>query len=217
MLPLVVLVAVASIQVMRIAEARLELQAAARDGARVAATTPDPPRAVASVMAALSPEDQGPSQDLGGAARPGGGPGPGDGAAASSVGSAVPGGHGSGSHGDCIDAHRAVRSDRGGMTILVIGWVAVIAVIGVAATSVGSLLAAREQAYTAAEAAALASAVATYPPAGTGSPVALAAEYARRNGARLVIVPMPGRHLDAPEDGDRDHGPGPSRFRSSAG
>ncbi len=55
-LPLVVLVAVASIQVVRIAETRLELQAAARDGARVAATTPDPSRAVASVMAALSPE-----------------------------------------------------------------------------------------------------------------------------------------------------------------
>jgi hypothetical protein len=57
-LPLVVLVAVASVQVMRIAETRLELQAAARDGARVAATTPDPSRAVASVMAALSPEDR---------------------------------------------------------------------------------------------------------------------------------------------------------------
>jgi hypothetical protein len=57
-LPLVVLVAVASVQVMRIAEARLELQAAARDGARVAATTPDPSRAVASVMAALSPDDR---------------------------------------------------------------------------------------------------------------------------------------------------------------
>ncbi|MEX1125911.1 MAG: TadE/TadG family type IV pilus assembly protein [Acidimicrobiia bacterium] len=55
-LPLVVLVAVASIQVMGIARARLELQAAARDGARVAATTPDPSRAVDSVMAALAPE-----------------------------------------------------------------------------------------------------------------------------------------------------------------
>jgi hypothetical protein len=57
-LPLVVLVAVASIQLLKIVEARLELQAAARDGARVAATTPDPSRAVASVMAALSPEDR---------------------------------------------------------------------------------------------------------------------------------------------------------------
>jgi hypothetical protein len=72
------------------------------------------------------------------------------------------------------------------MTILVIGWVAVIATVGVAATSVGSLFAAREQAYTAAEAAALAAAVATYPPAGPGLPVALAAEYAARNGSRLV-------------------------------
>ena len=79
-----------------------------------------------------------------------------------------------------------MRSDRGGLTIFVIGWVAVIAVIGVAATSVGSLLAAREQAYTAADAAALAAAVATYPPAGPGSPVALAAEYAARNESRLV-------------------------------
>jgi hypothetical protein len=72
------------------------------------------------------------------------------------------------------------------MTILVIGWVAVIAVIGVAATSVGSLLGAREMAYTAADAAALAAAVATYPPAAPGSPVALAAEYASRNGSRLI-------------------------------
>ncbi|MEX1125912.1 MAG: Rv3654c family TadE-like protein [Acidimicrobiia bacterium] len=72
------------------------------------------------------------------------------------------------------------------MTIFVIGWVAVIAMVGVAATSVGALLAAREEAYTAADAAALAAAVATYPPAGPGSPVALAAEYAARNGSRLI-------------------------------
>lgn len=55
-LPLVVLVAVASIQVLGIAQARFALQAAARDGARVAATTPDPSRAVDSVIAALPPE-----------------------------------------------------------------------------------------------------------------------------------------------------------------
>jgi hypothetical protein len=54
-LPLVVLVLVASIQVMGIAHMRFELQAAARDGARVAATTPDPSRAVDAVMAALPP------------------------------------------------------------------------------------------------------------------------------------------------------------------
>jgi hypothetical protein len=72
------------------------------------------------------------------------------------------------------------------MTILVVGWVAVIAMVGVAATSVGSLLTAREEANTAAEAAALAAAVATYPPAGPGSPLALASEYAARNGSQLT-------------------------------
>lgn len=52
-LPVLVLVAVAAIQVVGIAHARLELVAAARDGARVAATTPDPSRAVEAVMASL--------------------------------------------------------------------------------------------------------------------------------------------------------------------
>ncbi len=77
------------------------------------------------------------------------------------------------------------------MTILVIGWVAVISMVGVAATSVGALIAAREEAYTAAEAGALAAAVATYPAAGSGSPAALAAEYATRNGSRLVSCRCP--------------------------
>jgi secretion/DNA translocation related TadE-like protein len=77
------------------------------------------------------------------------------------------------------------------MTILVIGWVAVIAVVGVAATSVGSMLAAREEANTAAEAAALAAAVGTYPPTGSGSPIELAAEYAARNGSRLLSCRCP--------------------------
>ena len=80
-----------------------------------------------------------------------------------------------------------MRSDRGGLTILVVGWVAVIVMIGVAATSVGMLLAAREVANTAAESAALAAAVATYPPASPGSPLALAVEFAARNGSRLIM------------------------------
>jgi len=84
-----------------------------------------------------------------------------------------------------------MSSDRGGITIFVLGWVAVIAVIGVAATSVGTLLTAREEAYTAAEAAALAAAVATYPPAASESPAALAAEYAARNQARLISCRCP--------------------------
>jgi hypothetical protein len=55
-LPLLVLAAVAAIQVVGITQVRLDLVAAARDGARVAATTPDPSRAVEAVLASLPSE-----------------------------------------------------------------------------------------------------------------------------------------------------------------
>lgn len=58
LLPLVVVVLAASIQVIGMARMRLELQSAVRDGARVAATTPDPARAVEAVMAAMSPQSR---------------------------------------------------------------------------------------------------------------------------------------------------------------
>ena len=54
-IPMVILVLVASLQVVGIARARMELQAAVREGVRVAATTPDPSRAVAAVSGALPP------------------------------------------------------------------------------------------------------------------------------------------------------------------
>lgn len=54
-LPLVILVVVASLQLINVARARIELQGAVRDGARVAATTPDPSRAVEAVLASLAP------------------------------------------------------------------------------------------------------------------------------------------------------------------
>lgn len=54
-IPMVILVLVAGLQVVSLARARIELVGAARDGARVAATTPDPARAVDVVVAALSP------------------------------------------------------------------------------------------------------------------------------------------------------------------
>ncbi len=54
-LPLVILVLVAGIQVIDIARARIELLGAVREGARVAATTPDPAKAVDAVLAALPP------------------------------------------------------------------------------------------------------------------------------------------------------------------
>lgn len=54
--PLVILVLVAGIQTVRVTLTQVELIGAARDGARVAATTPDPSRAVDAVLAALPPE-----------------------------------------------------------------------------------------------------------------------------------------------------------------
>lgn len=53
--PLVVVVLVAGLQVVSIARTRIELLGAVRDGARVAATTPDPARAVDAVQEALPP------------------------------------------------------------------------------------------------------------------------------------------------------------------
>jgi Flp pilus assembly protein TadG len=55
-LPLVVLLLVAGLQVVSVARAKIELIGAVREGARVAATTPDPSRAVDAVVAALDPE-----------------------------------------------------------------------------------------------------------------------------------------------------------------
>lgn len=54
-IPVVVLVLVAALQVVAVARVKLELMAAVRDGVRVAATTPDPARAVEAVSAALPP------------------------------------------------------------------------------------------------------------------------------------------------------------------
>lgn len=54
-LPMVILVLVAGLQVVGVAKARIELIGAVREGARIAATTPDPARAVDAVQAALPP------------------------------------------------------------------------------------------------------------------------------------------------------------------
>ncbi len=55
--PLLFLVLVAGVQVVSVARARVELLGAVREGARVAATTPDPAKAVEAVRDAL-PETQ---------------------------------------------------------------------------------------------------------------------------------------------------------------
>lgn len=54
-LPLAFIVLVAGMQVVSLTQARLELVGAVREGARVAATTPDPAKAVEAVQAALDP------------------------------------------------------------------------------------------------------------------------------------------------------------------
>jgi Flp pilus assembly protein TadG len=54
-LPLLILVLVAGLQVVGLARARIELVGAVREGARVAATTPDPAKAVDAVQDALDP------------------------------------------------------------------------------------------------------------------------------------------------------------------
>lgn len=69
--------------------------------------------------------------------------------------------------------------------------VAVIVSIGVGSTSVGLILAERERASIASEAAALAAAVATYPPAGGGDPLSAARKMAAANGASLISCRCP--------------------------
>ncbi len=56
--PLLIMVLAAGIQVISVARTRIELLGAVREGARVAATTPDPARAVEAVRSALGPEER---------------------------------------------------------------------------------------------------------------------------------------------------------------
>lgn len=53
--PLLIVVLVAGIQVVSVARTRIEMLGAVREGARVAATTPDPAKAVSAVRDALAP------------------------------------------------------------------------------------------------------------------------------------------------------------------
>ena len=52
-IPLLVLVLLAGVQVVSVARSRVELLAAVREGARIAATNPDPAKAVVAVRNAL--------------------------------------------------------------------------------------------------------------------------------------------------------------------
>lgn len=87
-----------------------------------------------------------------------------------------------------------MRTERGSMTVAMAGVVATIILAGVAVTAIASLYAARNQAEIAADAAALAAAVATYPGAAGAAPVTSAREITARNRARLT-------RCDCPVDG----------------
>ncbi|MGD2103328.1 MAG: TadE/TadG family type IV pilus assembly protein [Acidimicrobiia bacterium] len=56
--PLLIAVLAAGIQVISVARTRIELLGAVREGVRVAATTPDPAKAVDAVRNGLSPADR---------------------------------------------------------------------------------------------------------------------------------------------------------------
>ena len=56
--PLLIVVLAAGIQVISVARTRIELLGAVREGARVAATTPDPAKAVTAVRDALAPNQR---------------------------------------------------------------------------------------------------------------------------------------------------------------
>lgn len=55
-LPMLILVVLALAEVVAVARVQLELTHAAREGARVAATTPDPNQAIAAVRSIMDPE-----------------------------------------------------------------------------------------------------------------------------------------------------------------
>ncbi|CAN5853779.1 hypothetical protein BH23ACT4_BH23ACT4_14810 [soil metagenome] len=77
-------------------------------------------------------------------------------------------------------------ADRGSATLVAALVVAIVLTAMVGLGSLTVLYGVRAEANNAADAAALAAAVATYPPAGAGDPRAEAARYAGANGAVLV-------------------------------
>ncbi|HEY7704310.1 MAG TPA: pilus assembly protein TadG-related protein [Acidimicrobiia bacterium] len=83
-------------------------------------------------------------------------------------------------------------TERGAVSILVISVLAALIVLGLAVTGAGLVIDARAHAVNAADAAALAAAVASFPPLGSGAaPNSAARAMAVANGARLVECRCP--------------------------
>ena len=79
-----------------------------------------------------------------------------------------------------------MNAEKGSAVVAMAGALAIIAVLSVAVAGLGTLYAARAKAQVAADAASLAAAVATYPPASERLPRASANDVARRNGAVIL-------------------------------
>ena len=84
-----------------------------------------------------------------------------------------------------------MKAEAGSATVAMTGAIAMIAFASVAIAGLGSVYATRTQAQVAADAAALAAAVATYPPASQSAPHESAKDVARRNGATLIGCSCP--------------------------
>ena len=84
-----------------------------------------------------------------------------------------------------------MRADHGSMAVAMSSAVALIAIASVAVAGLGALYSARVQAQNAADAAALAAAVATYPPASSVSPERAAGIVAGENEARVLACACP--------------------------
>jgi Flp pilus assembly protein TadG len=79
-----------------------------------------------------------------------------------------------------------MKGDEGTMTMAMSGAIAIVAFLAVAVVAIGTLYAARAQATNAADAAALAAAVGSYPPASGLDPLDAAINVAAANGAEIV-------------------------------
>lgn len=82
-------------------------------------------------------------------------------------------------------------NERGSVTVVMMAVTALLVLFLVATASLGGLYAVRSKAASAADAAALAAAVATYPGTGRGSPESEARRIADSNGAALVDCRCP--------------------------
>ena len=83
-------------------------------------------------------------------------------------------------------------SERGSVSLVVLGFVAILVAMGLLVGTVGQAASAWSRAHTAADAAALAAAPVTFRSFGSaGAPAAEAARFAAANGARLVRCSCP--------------------------